>query len=463
VDLGLIDENGQQVSYVGPYNLKGVNYAEQAWFQRARIKGVYVSEVFMGFRKFPHVAIAVQRIADDGTAWIVRATIDTDQFDRLIAAMGLDPESDAFLVNAQGALQTASRFHGAILEKAPWQIPASGYEPGAFDARDPQGRDVIVAHAALVNADFTLVAVKPRAEVFRPWTTFRGELFLLFGGSTLFIVTVVALLVDVLIRRMRESDEKRVAAFARMEHANKLSSIGRLAAGVAHEINNPLAIIFEKAGLMQDVLGLTEDFPQKDRFLKLVAAVVRSVERCRSITHRLLGFSRRMDESFEPLDVNDALAETLGFLEKEAANRDIVVDLDLEPGLPRVVSDRGQMQQVFLNILNNAFAAVPDGGRVEVSTARQDQHLGGLGGLGETVTVTIADNGKGMSPEILEHIFEPFYSTKGAMGTGLGMFITYGIIKRLGGDILVDSAEGRGTRVRVLLPVNAQAPLPEAV
>ncbi|MBG3876604.1 two-component sensor histidine kinase [Desulfovibrio oxamicus] len=446
IDLGLIDENGVHASYVGPYNLKGKDYSTADWYQQTRVKGVYVSDVFMGFRRFPHIVIAVQRMTDDGHSWVLRATIDTGQFDRLIASMGLEPESDAFLVSTAGVLQTASRFYGAVLDQLPLPMPPMTYETATLETTDPAGRDVFITYTYFQHADFVLMAVKPRADIFKPWTTLRSDLILLFVTSVALILSVTFGLTDLLVRRMRASDERRIAAFVQMEHTQKLSSIGRLAAGVAHEINNPLAIINEKAGLASDLMELAKDFPERDRFRGLVDAILRSVERCRSITHRLLGFSRRMDVNIEQLDVNDVLKETMSFLEQEALHRSITTSVSLDQAMPRIASDRGQLQQVFLNILNNAFAAVPDGGSVTLATWLRDP---------DTVGVSIKDNGKGMSDEVLRHIFEPFFTTKKTSGTGLGMFITYGIIKRLGGDIAVQSKEGAGTTVSIFLPVKA--------
>lgn len=452
VDLGLVDSNGVLHSYVGPYNLKGVNYSDQAWFHQTQVKGVYISDVFMGFRSFPHFVIAVQRMTDDGQAWVLRATIDTGQFERLIASMSLEPESDAFLVNRDGVLQTASRYYGKVLEKLPLPLPPATYETSIAEATDPAGRDVILAYTYFPQSDFVLMAVKPRAEVFKPWKNLQSDLFLFLAVSVGSILTVAYLLIDGLVTRMRESDERRVAAFVQMEHTQKLSSIGRLAAGVAHEINNPLAIINEKAGLAADLIAFGAEFPQQERFKGLIDSIQRSVDRCRGITHRLLGFSRRMDVNIEKLDLNEVVSETVSFLEQESVHRGITVTSSYDAMLPRIASDRGQLQQVFLNIMNNAFAAVQDGGNVAVSTWTRN---------GDTVGVSITDNGKGMSEDILSHIFEPFFTTKKGSGTGLGMFITYGIIKRLGGDITVQSRENEGTTVTVAFPLVVACGAPE--
>jgi two-component system NtrC family sensor kinase len=145
----------------------------------------------------------------------------------------------------------------------------------------------------------------------------------------------------------------------------------------------------------------------------------------------------------ETIDLDLLLKEVLGFLEKEAAYRGLQVVLDFPPDPPTTVSDRGQLQQVFLNILNNAFAAVDDGGRIEIGIREVEP---------DSVAIWVEDNGVGIPQEHLSHIFDPFFSTKKGAGTGLGLSITYGIVQKLGGQISVNSKVGEGTRFTVTLP-----------
>jgi two-component system NtrC family sensor kinase len=443
VDLGLIDAAGNQVSYAGPYDLKGRNYTEQAWFHQVQFKGTYISDVFMGFRKFPHVVIAVRHTNESGHSWVLRATLDTMHFDRIIAAMGLEPGSDAFLVNRDGVLQTESRRYGKVLDILPFTLPSTNFESNVQPLLDQQRRNIFLASAFIADTDFALVAIKPRPTVFSTWYTVRADLLFIFVTGVVLIFVAVYRVTSVLITRLQDSDEQRLGAIHQMEHSQKLSSIGRLAAGVAHEINNPLAIINEKAGLMRDLMGLRPDFPEKDKFSKQIEAILRSVERCRGITHRMLGFAKRMDVKIEVLDLNAVLIETLGFLEREAQYRNIELQRSLTTDLPSIPTDHGQIQQVFLNILNNALAAVPDGGRIVL--ASWDENA-------EFVGISVQDNGCGMSDETAKNMFEPFFTTKKEKGTGLGMSITYGIVKRLGGEIKVKSKLNEGTTITILLP-----------
>jgi two-component system NtrC family sensor kinase len=443
VDLGLINIKGIQLSYAGPYDFLGKDYSEQKWFQEVVVKGNYISNVFMGYRKFPHVVVAVLRRTEDGSALILRATIDTTKFDDIIASMGLNPESDAFLINRNGVIQTSSRFFGEIMDHCPLSFPRGHYEPIVTEAIDPQSRDILIAFAPFSSSDYALVLVKPKSDVLHTWHTLRSRMLFIFISSVALIILVVFKLTDTLVKRVKEADEKRELTYREFQHTHKLSSIGRLAAGVAHEINNPMAIINEKAGLMKDLVAYDDNFQNKEKFLGLTDSILKSVERCRAITHRLLGFARRMEVQLVELDLNELIQETLGFLEKEALYRNIELILHLADNLPLIYSDRGQIQQVFLNIINNALAAVEDEGEIVITSWEEDS---------DTVGVSIQDNGVGMSEEILKSIFEPFFSTKQENGTGLGLAITYGIVKKMGGDIKVKSKKGEGTIFTIYLP-----------
>ena len=235
---------------------------------------------------------------------------------------------------------------------------------------------------------------------------------------------------------------------AQLIETAKLATLGTFAAGVAHEINNPLAIINEKAGLMKDILEMSEDFKHKERFLNLIDAIFESVKRCRTITHRILGFSRKTEVSIETFDLNDMMREIAEFLEKEMLYKSIHLDLNLKENLPKVKSDRGQLQQVFLNIIKNAIDAVHNGGSIAVTTNKKDENM---------ISVAIRDNGHGIPEKALRYIFEPFFTTKEkGKGTGLGLSITYGIIKNLGGDIHVESEVNKGTTFTLEVPVNSE-------
>jgi len=308
---------------------------------------------------------------------------------------------------------------------------------------DPAGREILLTYTYIVSPASILMTVKPKAEVLKSWYALRTESILLLLFSTVVICIVVFRLSGRLVRRIAESDKEREMASHQMEYSNKLATIGRLAAGVAHEINNPMAIINEKAGLMRDLIDLDPEFQEREKLLPLTQSILNSVDRCRTITHRLLGFARRMDVEMEDVDLNYVVRDIVGFLEKEAFHRSVEVKLELKRDLPTIPSDRGQLQQAFLNILNNALDSVDEGGWVVIRSEICDDGR---------VVVCFEDNGVGMPEETIQHIFDPFFTTKQRYGTGLGLSITYGIVKKLGGNIEVESEEGVGTAFKVYLP-----------
>ena len=436
VDIGLINSDGKLVSYAGPYALLGKNYSEQLSFQETRIKGKYISNVFLGHRKYPHVVIAVQHITDFGDTWMLRATIDTDFFGSLISSMGLSKRTDAFLISKDGFLQTESLYYGKTLEKYPMPLPNTTFRSSSIEAIDDKNRNIIIVSSPFSIADYILVIVQPQAVALKSWYAFKTEMVIIFWISFAIIMFSILKMADVLVKRIKTADENRETVLVELQHVQKLSSIGRLAAGVAHEINNPLAIINEKAGLMGDLIELTEDFDRKPKFVDLTNAILNSVGRCKKITHRLLGFSKRIDVKIEPVNMNHIIHEALEFLEKEILYRKLDINLNLSKALILIESDHGQIQQILLNLLTNAFAAVKDLGRIEIETKNI---------IDGGIRVKIGDNGCGISKDIIKNIFDPFFSTKKEKGTGLGLSITYGIIKKLGGQISVDSTLGEGS------------------
>jgi signal transduction histidine kinase len=223
-----------------------------------------------------------------------------------------------------------------------------------------------------------------------------------------------------------------------------MASIGRLASGVAHEINNPLAIINESAGLMHDLVSRDTDNPRKDKYLHLLDKILESDKRCSDITHQLLGFAKRLDVQHEPVDLHVLTRQVLSFLEKEAAYRNIQITVDCRPDVPTIETDRRGLQQVFFNIVNNALQAVADGGSIAIGIRRAGA---------SKVEVTFSDNGPGIPEDVLPRIFEPFFTTRREHGTGLGLSITYGIVQKLGGEIGVTSEVNSGTNFIVTLPV----------
>jgi two-component system NtrC family sensor kinase len=446
VDLGVIDADGIQVLYIGPYNLQGKDYSNQEWFNSVVVRGQQLTDVFMGYRMFPHFAIAVKKdVPEKKTFVILRATIDMETLNGYINGINLREKDDAFIINHEGILQTNSRSHGKVLEKftLPMPLPDQGPWFGEIPKFWREQYFFGYTHIKSTPWIFTVIVRSPPKSIIGE--ILRNKLILFFAGLSIAIgITVNLWMVSTVMQWVKEAEQRKEAAVAESEHANKLASIGRLAAGVAHEINNPLAIINEKAGLMRDILEVSSAFENKDKFLKLMDGITDGVSRAKTITHRLLGFARRMDVTPEVIDLNDTIREVIGFLEKEFIYRSIHLELNLDDKLPNVKIDRGQLQQVFLNIINNALDAVKEGGVIGVTSEVKDS---------STIHVLISDSGYGIPKDVLTYIFDPFFTTKDkGKGTGLGLSISYGIMKKLGGTILVESEVNKGTKFTIEIP-----------
>jgi len=225
----------------------------------------------------------------------------------------------------------------------------------------------------------------------------------------------------------------------------KLASLGRVAAGVAHEINNPLAVINEKAGLLQDFLEVSGEFKHRERFGALLTGITDSVKRCRTITHQLLGYARRVEVTVEPIEVNREVQRVREYLQSEIASKEIRLQITLAENLPTAYTDRVEFEQVLINIIKNAIDAAPRHGTIAIATQAKNQRW---------LQVTVGDNGPGIPTDQLKQLFEPFFTTKEkGKGTGLGLFVSRGIMKKLGGKILVESVVGFGTVFTLELPV----------
>lgn len=242
------------------------------------------------------------------------------------------------------------------------------------------------------------------------------------------------------LKSLRQTQEQLV-------QSEKLASVGRLAAGVAHELNNPLGGILLYTNILLKKLQASGD---NDAILK----VAQEAERCRNIVQGLLDFSRQTKMERHQTNLNQIIESTLKLVQQQSLFQNIEIKKSLDLQVPPVLADKLQMQQVFLNILLNAAEAMNGHGTISLKTDKTTES--------SQVFAVIEDNGPGMSKTTLEHIFDPFYTTKPVgKGTGLGLAIVYGILQKHGGDIKVDSREGTGTRFTIYLPMATAEPEPK--
>ena len=238
-------------------------------------------------------------------------------------------------------------------------------------------------------------------------------------------------LVEERTRELRETQQQLI-------QSEKLASIGQLAAGVAHEINNPIGIMLGFAQV------LAKKIPPDDPMAKPLKAIEREGLRCKRIVQNLLDFARRSQPSLRPVNVNDILEASCALIEHQVTLQNVELIKGYDPNLPLVMADDNQLQQVFMNMILNAYQAMPNGGTLRITTRS----------VGQEVQIIFSDTGVGIPPENLNRIFDPFFTTKEVgRGTGLGLSVSYGIIQQHGGSIEVESQVGVGTTFIVKLPI----------
>ena len=224
-------------------------------------------------------------------------------------------------------------------------------------------------------------------------------------------------------------------------HTEKLSALGRMAAGIAHEINNPLA------GVLLFSTNMLKKAPPEGPIKEGLEIIVQETIRCKTIIQGLLEFSRASEPHKILADINQVIEKGLAILENEFQLHHIRIERKLADQLPKILLDENQIEQILVNLLLNSIQAIGERGLITIRTGLSPHH--------KLVTLEVSDTGGGIPPEHMSKIFEPFFSTK-PKGTGLGLAVTYGIVQKHGGQIQVESQPGQGTTMFLNFPVQAE-------
>jgi len=453
VDLGAIRENGIQVAYAGPFKLGKALYSQADWFQKAMRSKYFISDVFLGLRGLPHFIIAVR---DNwmGEKWILRATIDFVAFNSLVENIRIGETGFAFILNKEGKFQTKPLLD-IVTTRKPYIDFLSDRnitkdEIHVVERTDESGHKNIYVAALLKNGDWLLVYQQRASDAFSDFRrTLRVALIIMLLGG-LGIITMAFILSRRMVSRIARADREKQMMNEQVVETGKLASVGELAAGIAHEINNPVAIMIEEAGWIEDILE-DEEFQESenlDEFIRALEQIRTQGRRCKEITHKLLHFARKTDSRIQEVQINDLIEELVALSAQKAKYSNVTINTVLQKDLPPLQVSETEVQQVFLNLINNALDAMDKkGGVIDVITLMEGDHI----------AVQVADNGPGIPEANLARIFDPFFTTKPVgKGTGLGLSICYGIIKKMGGEIDVHSVMGVGTTFRVLIPLPKQ-------
>ncbi|MFH1436220.1 MAG: ATP-binding protein [Pseudomonadota bacterium] len=457
LDLGVFDEQGNHAAYNGPYDLKGRNYAQTEWFKEVRSKNVYVSDVFLGYRNIPHFIIAVKKKEGDRT-WYLRATIDTLSFNNLVESIRVGKTGEAYLVNNKGKLQTRRRSGGDLMQPDPDRsiYRADGGDVVSFAASDHAGTRHLYATGGLRRTGWVLVVRQEIGDAYAPLARAVAVATVMVAAGGAVVMIMAFLLASGLAHQLTVADLEKRQMGSQLIQAGKLAEVGELSSAMAHEINNPLQIMTSENTLITDILDEAEGDPRRldagnFKLIRESADQINiQIARCKKLTQGLLKFARKSETRDELVHLQPLIEEVVGMIDRSVRLEDIRIVRELEPGLPPVIGDRGQLTQVFLNLINNAVYAL--GGRekgvIRIHGSVEDGHL----------CVAVADNGCGIKPENMEKIFLPFFTTKPAgQGTGLGLSTSYSIVERAGGRIKVGSEPNVGTVFTVQLPLDRHA------
>jgi two-component system, NtrC family, sensor kinase len=457
VDLGVVNARGIQLAYAGPFKLGKALYSTADWFQETINSENFISDVFLGLRGLPHFIVAV-RENHDGESWILRATIDFVAFNNLVESIQIGETGFAYILNSEGELQTKT-----LIKEIPPRGPCADFvESGGKIERkieiiervDEFGEDELYVTACLKDGDWLLIFRQRASDAFAElYKTVRITIAFMVLG-VLGIVATGYFLSRRMVNRIAQSDKEKEMITEQVVETGKLASVGELAAGIAHEINNPVAIMVEEAGWIEDLLEEEEfkDGENLDEFQRALQQIRTQGKRCKEITHKLLSFARKTDSRIQDVQLNDVIEELIALSAQRAKYSNVEIHSNLQENIPTVRISQSELQQVLLNLINNALDAMEKiSGNLRISTRMEENSI--IAG-DHLLLIEVADDGPGIPAANLAKIFDPFFTTKPVgKGTGLGLSICYGIIKKMGGSIEARSVIDGGTTFTVKIPL----------
>ncbi|MEJ2165707.1 MAG: ATP-binding protein [Desulfobacterales bacterium] len=457
VDLGIFNENGLHVAYIGPYELSGKVYDQAPWFKAVIENGYFISNVFLGYRQVPHFVIAVARGTGD-RRWVIRATIDSHIFNDLVKNVRIGKTGEAYLLDAKGVFQTDRRSGGVVMNRDPDYLKYGPAHAGikTFIETDALDETYLYATTWLKGNSWLLVVRQEKADAFQALrrAAYLIALISILGGAG--IVTMAFFVTGLIIRRMERMDREKNQLGEQLIRAGRLAEIGEMAAGFAHEINNPLQIIKSEHALAEMILadlkenGLLRPSEDLTDLEDSIDQIKHQVDRCAEITQAILQFGRKGEPAYQNIDLGSFIPDVVGMVSRKAGVHGIAIEHRITADIPAVYGDPRHLQQVLVNLLNNAIDAAIErhgasGGQIRIESAPglENRH----------VEIKVWDNGSGISSENLKKIFTPFFTTKPiGKGTGLGLSVCYGIIQKMGGEMAVVSQENVGTTFTIRLP-----------
>jgi two-component system NtrC family sensor kinase len=444
-DLTLIALGGERLSG---------SRAATALPKRLDVDDIEITEVYLdtalGEPTFEVIAAVRNQSGEQLALLVNRVRLTT--LAALMQSVQLGETGESYLVNSQGYMLTESRFlPGSVLRT---RVDTHGFrEAGAGRSgfsvyQDYRGREVLGAYRPVPGTDWNLLAEVDVDEVFAPLRTLSVWFVAILALGTTVVGAIGATAASRVAETLTRSDRELAAKQAQLNQSERLATVGEMAAGIAHEINNPLTTL----KLLIESIG--RQLGPADAMSRDVEVARREIDRIHATMLRFLSLAAPAEPIHEPTDLNEIIRRIIVLVHHQMVRQRVELHTTLDPGLPRIVVDPSQIGQGILNVLLNAVQAVPEGGTIEIST-RLEASTVSRGA--EQVLVTVADSGPGITAQEIPRVVEPFYTTK-ATGTGLGLPITRSILHRHGGELRIGASHLRGAEVTLVLPVLPKTP-----
>jgi len=438
IDLGYLDTTSIQKGYAGPLQfLEKKYYKKEKWYDELinTNERYVITDIYLGLRKTPHFTIGAKIIINKKTI-IFKTSLDPQKIYNYMTSLEKSKDIHILIVNNSGYYQLAPTEVGKPM-KLSFYIPNKSLNIGIKETKDSR----FYAFSWLASLNWAVI-VKEKEDTVKSYFNLKIEIII---ASIIFI----AFLFFVIIYRSKnivKVEKEKDMVLLQFEQASKLATVGELAAGIAHEIGNPLNIIANEVGIMQDYSNpkfkSTKTLQDMNPHYK---KIISAVYRIKDINKKLLTFVSQKDNELREYNLNDLIEDLVsGFFEREMKVDNIEIIRKLNHNIPTILTDSNQLRQVLINLLTNAHDAIKPSGKITISTNANT----------DNIYIAVSDTGSGISQDKLRKIFLPFYTTKPVgKGTGLGLSVSYSIIKNLGGTITVDSKPGLGTTFTIILPV----------
>lgn len=440
IDIGYFDTSTIQLEYSGPLvYLENKDYSGEKWFKElVNAEEQYIiTDIYPGLRNVPHFTIGA-KTQKDGLNYIFKVSLDPQKIYAYMTSLEKSRDINIFIINKAGKLQLAPK----DMNKLAKSLPKFSEEPNGIGiiSYDSDNGKRTFAYSWLTGVDWAVI-VQEKDSSIDSYFNLKFEIII----ASFLILCFLFFIVYFRSKRIVATEKEKYLVRLQLEQASKLATVGELASGIAHEIGNPLNIIANEVGIMQDYVN--PKFNKKKTLEEMVPhfeKINNAVFRIKDINNKLLTYVRKDEHNLIESDLNQIIDEIIGgFIEREMKLDNIKIHRIFAKDLPKIKIDVNQFKQVIVNLVNNAKDAIEKGGTITIETKFD----------GSNFLISVADTGSGIPEDKINKIFLPFFTTKSVgKGTGLGLSVSLSIIKNFGGTIKAESIVGTGTVFTVVLP-----------